>query len=129
MGPKKTADMTAPDNKALIARLRIDGKYPSRNPDWPLMMDAADALEAAAAREVESQLSLEETTEQIGGLTTERDGLVVRIARLEAVAAAARNCISDNLDSEGIRTIWYIRSSKHQTNLADALAALEGEAK
>ena len=102
------------DNKALIARLR--------NRTSGLMQQAADALEAAAARE--SNLTVNyETAQANWDLTLDRaEAAEARNARLEAVAVAAK--IVDKLytDCGG-------DTGSSMDDLHAALAALEGEAK
>ena len=97
------------DNKALIARLR--------NRTSGLMQQAADALEAAAARE--SNLTVNyETAQANWDLTLDRaEAAEARNARLEAVAVAAKALGHDRVD--GMSEYW------DDGKLRSALAALE----
>ena len=129
------------DNKALIAQLNRQANTPHRNADWPLMLEAADALEAAAARETilfdaiahgddEHRAWLKQAIEDhFAGRPVQKSSgrnsaeiiaeLRARIARLEAVAEAAKTLGHDRVD--GMSEYW------DDGKLRSALTALEAK--
>ena len=114
--------MTAPDNKALISRLRkIAVHYDDAAmrghhivlTDKETVCQAADALEAAAAREAQWEY-VHEAAE-------------ARIARLEAVAEAARLVSVLSVLPWAATNIDNDEADRRQAALCEALAALEAK--
>ena len=131
--------MTGPNNKALIAELRftaniIEGQIGEKDElgEIALMRQAADALEAAAAREAGLQELHRIASENALFLANQNiknreRATEARIARLEAVAEAARLVnmlavlpwIASNIDND--------EADRRQAALREALASLDAK--